>query len=121
MDIPFSSLDGVLSAIVWPTYVGAVRSNGEEPMSDPDYKRGSIKWRTEGDLIVGSTTILVPAGDWSWLIYCYNDFKPNFISSQKLAHTLHVADQGGSITIERITPDDFKIENQALRVNTLQE
>jgi len=121
MDTQFCGLDGVLSALVWPTYVGAVRSNGEEPMSDPDYKRGSIQWRTEGDEIVGSATILVPSGEWSWIIYCYNDIKPTFMSSQQLAHPLRVDGPGGTIDLHRITKDDFDVQNQALRVIGLQE
>lgn len=112
--------EGILSAVVWPTYVGAVRSNGEEPMSDPDYKRGSIAWRTEGDEIVGSATILVPPGDWSWIIYCYDDHKPRFVSSQKLDQTLRVAGAGGDITLQRITQADFKLTNQALRTEGMQ-
>lgn len=116
--VSFEGLDGVLSAIVWPTYVGAVRTDGAEPMSDPEYQRGSITWRNEGDEIVGSATINCPAGEWSWLIYCYGPEKPQFVSSQKLAFPVQTGPDG-FIRIERITKADFDIENQALRTKGL--
>lgn len=109
----------IFGAIIWPTYVGAVLINGEEPMSDLDYQRGSIAWRNEGDLIVGSATIQVPAGEWGWIIYCHNPFTHNFVSSQRLEQSLYIQGYPGTIQLDRITEDDVKITNQALRVGGL--
>src|SRR5687767_2652614 len=94
---------GTLGAIIWPTYVGAVLINGKEPVSDPEYARGAITWRPEGDELVGSATISVPAGEWGWLIYSHNPSTPNFVSSQKLRWPLRIAGPGGVITLTRIT------------------
>jgi hypothetical protein len=100
--------DGVLSFVVWPTYAGAVQDNGEEPMFGLDYQRGPITWalNDEGKMR-GSATILVPAGEWSWIIYCHNQFRPGFVTTRKLAHPL-VLSEAGTIDLRDITEEEVK-------------
>lgn len=108
---------GVLGAIVWPTYIGFVLVDGSEPISHPDYVRGPITWHDDGDGKIGTATVFVPPGEWEYVIYCYEPASPRFMSSQKLANTIHTS--GGndaSITLSHITFADFAIRNQALRV-----
>jgi hypothetical protein len=88
MTIVSAFSDGVLSAIVWPTYVGAVKVNGDEPMYDYYYKRGQIDWEYNRGVIEGYARIMVPAGEWSHVIYCRNQFEPGFIIAAKLEHPI---------------------------------
>jgi hypothetical protein len=99
--------DGILSAVVWPTYAGAVKGNGEEPMFGLEYQRGPIFWELEGSELKGHCRIQVPAGDWRWIIYCHNSFRPGFIHCQKLAQPL-VLTESGTIDLFGITEDDVK-------------
>jgi hypothetical protein len=98
--------DGILSAIVWPTHVGAVNADGIEPMHDHDYRRGQIRWgRTIPGNIIGRATVLVPAGEWTHIVYCYHPTKPVIVQTQKLAHPLVLA-AAGDITLDGIGFDD---------------
>jgi hypothetical protein len=98
--------DGTLAAIVWPAYAGAVQRNGDEPMFGLDYLRGQICWALTGaDKIEGGTTINVPAGEWCWIIYCRDQFRPGFVTAQKLDHPL-ILDKPGTIDLHGITEDD---------------
>lgn len=113
-------MDGTLRGIVWPIYVGAVLVDGSEPMSNPDYTRGFIAWRQDDGEIVGRTEVLVPPGEYGWLIYTYHPSAAFFSASQRFSHPVTVG-PGGSIRLERITSDDFDLANQALRGGVLEE
>jgi hypothetical protein len=85
-----------------------VQSNGDEPMFGLDYQRGQITWEmTPLGVLEGRAIISVPAGEWAWIIYCYNQFRPGFVTAQKLAHPL-VLREPGTITLTRITEDEVK-------------
>jgi hypothetical protein len=104
-----NSNEGTLSFAVWPVYAGAVNEAGEEPMGDRDYQRGQIRWAmNEQGRLVGSTRIRVPHGDWTHVLYCYNQTQPGFIAAQKLAHPLHLPD-GGTIDMLDITDGDVLV------------
>jgi hypothetical protein len=73
-----------------------------------EYKRGQIFWAVnESGQLRGHTTIEVPAGEWTWIIYCYNQFKPGFVTCQKLAHPL-VLHEPGTIDLHEITEDEIR-------------
>jgi hypothetical protein len=100
--------EGVLSFVVWPPYAGAVKSNGEEPMFGLEYQRGQITWAVnEAGILLGSTTITVPAGEWAWIIYCHSQFRPGYTTCSKLAHPL-VLHEAGTIDLHGITENDIK-------------
>lgn len=100
--------DGILSAVVWPTYAGAIKSNGEEPIFTTDYARGSITWElNQAGQLRGRAVIDVPAGEWAWIIYCHNAHRPNFVTAQKLAHPL-VLVEPGTIALHDITEEEVK-------------
>jgi hypothetical protein len=102
---------GQLSFIVWPNHAGAVDVNGKEPMFGLEYKRGPITWDLDdnGELI-GHARIEVPAGEWQWIIYCYNPFNPGYIAVSKLDHTL-LLPEPGYIDLTHITKDEIKLLN----------
>lgn len=100
--------EGILSFVVWPTHAGAVQSNGQEPMFGLEYQRGQITWETnEHGILLGRATIMVPAGEWAWIIYCHNAFRPGFITCSKLAHPL-VLPEAGRIDLAGISEDDVR-------------
>lgn len=100
--------DGTLSFVVLPCYAGAVKTNGEEPMFGPDYQRGQIIWEiNEQGRLLGRAVIDVPAGEWGWVIYCHNQFRPGFVTTQKFAFPL-VLHECGTITLSDITEDEVK-------------
>lgn len=100
--------DGTLSFVVWPTHAGAVKSNGEEPMFGLEYQRGQIAWEmSEVGVLLGRATITVPAGEWAWIIYCHNAFRPGFVTCSKLAHPL-ILPEPGTIDLAGISEDDVK-------------
>lgn len=94
--------------IVWPTYAGALLADGSEPISDLNYIRGQINWQVNDvGLIVGRTTIAVPAGEWCWIIYCHHPSMPQFSTVQKLTHPLRLI-ESGSIELDAITESDVR-------------
>lgn len=102
---------GVFSAVIWPTYAGAVKSNGQEPMFEIDYARGPIFWEmNEAGLLRGRAHIEVPAGEWAWIIYCHNALRPGFVTAQKLAHPL-VLLKPGNIDLTDITEEEVRVLN----------
>ena len=98
---------GKLSFTVWPVYVGAANDRGEEPISSFDYGRGMIHWdiMPNGEL-VGRSKILVPAGDWNYILYCQHPTQPIITAAQKLDHPL-VLPVAGEITLDCITEKDI--------------
>jgi len=94
--------------IVWPTYAGALMTNGEEPMSNAKYERGQLFWEVGADDVIrGHCRILVPQGEWEYIIYCHHPTQPKFVASQKLAHPLRIEDHdGGWIDLDNITEQD---------------
>lgn len=104
--------DGVFTVSVWPTYVGVMGDDGVEPISSPDYERGSIKWTpdVEDGKFVGYGRIVVPAGTWSHVLYCYHVSDPRLVCPpQPLAHPFILAGSG-TIDIFNITEQDFRPE-----------
>ena len=97
--------EGILNAIVWPAYVGAVKGNGDEPMYDFDYERGQIQWDMINGEIVGHTEIKVPKGDWCHIIYCRNQFQPGFVVAAKMEHPI-ITDGPDIIKLFGITEKD---------------
>lgn len=94
--------------VVWPTYAGALLADGSEPMSHLNYIRGQINWQVnDAGLIIGHTTIAVPAGEWCWVIYCHHPSAPQFSTVQKLAHPLRLI-ESGSIELDAITEADVR-------------
>ena len=100
--------DGVLSAVIWPNYVGACTDRGEEPISHPDYGRGMIRWDVmpNGEL-VGRAKVLVPPGMWTHILYCPHPSSPQVTAAQKLAHPC-VLTSAGEIALDCITESDIR-------------
>lgn len=102
-----TSSEITFTPVVWPTYAGALMSNGEEPMSNPNYTRGQLFWEVKNDVIVGHCRILIPKGEWEYIIYCHHPSEPKFVASQRLAHPLRIEDpDGGWIDLDNITEKD---------------
>jgi hypothetical protein len=100
---------GTMEAIVWPTYAGAVNDRGDEPMFDIGYSRGQITWGlNDKGVIEGHTTIDVPPGTWTHIIYCRNAFSPGFVTAQKLSHPLVIHPPDDHIDLFGINEDDIK-------------
>src|SRR5262245_32412117 len=100
--------DGVLSAVVWPTYAGAFRADGVEPMNDVDYERGPITWEVSPHgLLLGRCRILVPAGQWCHILYTHHPLLPKVFGVQKLVHPFTLYEPG-HIDLEGITQDDIQ-------------
>jgi hypothetical protein len=77
--------EGRLTAVIWPTYAGAVMVNGDEPMFHTDYLRGQILWGMDNDgYLAGYAQIHVPPGAWTHIIYCRSQFKPGFVTASKI-------------------------------------
>jgi hypothetical protein len=100
--------DGTLGVVIWPTYAGAVRADGVEPLFDIGYDRGQIGWGVnEQDRIVGHAVITVPAGTWTHVVYTHHPLQPRIIHVQKLAHPFRL-DAPGTISLIDITDDDVR-------------
>jgi len=103
MQVSLGGGEGTLGFVVWPTHAGCVNRAGEEPMFKLDYHRGQIFWdKNDRGIILGRATVLVPAGEWCWVIYCYNPYNPSFVTAQKLAHPL-ILHEPGTIELSEIT------------------
>jgi hypothetical protein len=99
--------EGRLSAVIWPTYVGAIQHNGEEPMYHHDYLRGQILWGLDNEnQLAGYAKVFVPAGAWTHIIYCRSQFKPGFVTISQLEQPL-VFYKPDSIVLLHITERDI--------------
>lgn len=99
---------GKLTAVVWPPYVGLWTALGE-PLDDPNYSRGMIRWRTEKDgTILGSARITVPTGAFTHLVFFSGPGlpHPSMGVPQKLEHPV-VFDRPGFIDIDPIQNQDY--------------
>lgn len=89
---PIGDLGGgeiILGAKIMPIYAGALDAHGNEPMSDPAYQRGIIKWDAmpNGE-VWGRFRVMVPMGTWTWLIYTFHPTKPSFYAVERIVHPL---------------------------------
>lgn len=99
--------EGVLTLSVWPTHAGALLANGEEPISNPDYRRGQITWSVgEDGVIRGKVRIDVPSGEWCYIIYSTHPVKSVVSAIQPLAHPLRISGPEGCIDLDGITEAD---------------
>lgn len=100
--------DGIFSATVWPTHIGALTIDGNEPISNPDYQRGQIAWRVaDNGMVVGYGEAAVPAGEWSHVIFCHHPSAPSFVSVLKLAHPLRLQ-RPGVVRLDQISESDWR-------------
>jgi hypothetical protein len=98
--------DGVLSAVVWPTYVGALTVLGAEP-DDADYQRGQITWEPDDHGTVrGRARILVPAGFYTHLAFFHHPSIALMCGLQTIDHPFDFR-VNGNIDLEQITERDF--------------
>lgn len=98
--------DGVLAAIVWPVYVGAIEDDGSEPIGG-DYQRGQITWQAdEAGEIQGRASIVVPRGFYTELAYFHQPTGLLMVGRQHLSHPFDFK-VPGVITVEQITATDF--------------
>lgn len=103
--------EGILSFIVWPSYMGAVNELGDEPIFQAGYERGQIMWEVnEQGLIRGRGRIEVPPGKFHWthIIYTHHPTVPSFTTAQKLFHPFWLP-EGGFIDMFEITEDDVRV------------
>lgn len=109
---------GVLSFTILPVYAGAVNNAGQEPITDPNYKRGQIGWTTDVATATraGHANIEVPPGEYRWVIYCYHPTDPRFYAVQKLHDDLIIAGTGGSIELHGITEAEVQPNAHPLQV-----
>jgi hypothetical protein len=97
--------DGVLSAVVWPTYVGALDVSGAEP--DGDYQRGQIVWQPDDQGTVrGRSRILVPKGFYTHLAFYHHPSIALICGLQVIDHPFDFR-VAGQIDLEDITQADF--------------
>jgi hypothetical protein len=97
--------DGVLSAVVWPTFVGVLDVLGAEPVED--YRRGQIYWATAEDgVIYGRAQILVPGGFYTHLAYYHHPVSLFMVGHQVIDHPFDFR-VPGQIDLDRITEADF--------------
>ncbi len=99
--------EGILAAVVWPTYVGVLDRSGSEPVSDPDYERGQISWAiVDGGEVHGGATLLVPKGYYTHLVYFHHPTISLEVGRQLLSQPYDFK-VSGAITVEHITKEDF--------------
>lgn len=106
----------VLSAEVWPVYVGF--SSGDpgpgpqavcEPVFSLDYERGQIDWLVEGSEVVGRAVVWVPGGvTFTHMIYLHGPGSlPMMTGQRQLPHPIQLTDKG-CIDIYPIRYGDWK-------------
>jgi hypothetical protein len=100
--------DGLLTFTVWPTHVGVTDAAGCEPWDDLDYTRAQIRWATAGDALYGSAgPILLPAGEFTHLVFAHHPASPLLLAVTPLAHPFRFYTPGNSITLARLELADF--------------
>ena len=85
--------DGVLSAVVWPTYVGVAMEGCTPPFSinepiNGGYQRGQIQWTPVPDerQVIGRARIIVPPGTFTHYVYFRHPSKPQACGVMKMDH-----------------------------------
>jgi hypothetical protein len=112
-----SSVDGTLSVIMWPVYIGIARAGVTPPFSIDEphnggYQRGQITWTPvpppDPRQVIGRARILCPPGEYTHFVYFHHPTKPKACGVAQLPHP---------IRFEVFTTlDVYPIENQDLQL-----
>lgn len=121
MSEPIPGLQGVLGALVWPTYVGVASDDPgpgpvpeHEPYEDVNYSRGQIWWTAQPDgEIVGSAQVFAPKGVYTWFVFCHGPIRHMMMGATKLDQPI-VFDRAGLIDVEPIQNVSYLPRSAAL-------
>lgn len=107
MSVDLAAL-GTLHAAVWPVYVGVQDVWAVEPWGYADYERAQILWENAGENLYGRTMreILVPAGEFTHLVFTHHPSSPLYCAITPLAHPF-VFHEPSQIRLEQIVREDF--------------
>jgi hypothetical protein len=95
-DILVGSGTGVMTAVVWPAYLGVSTDDpGDgwipqfEPYDDFNYNRGMIVWRPQrnGD-VLGAAEVFAPKGRYTHFIFCVGPHAHGMIGKRPMAHPI---------------------------------
>lgn len=83
--------EGILSVVVWPTYVGVaegINGTAAEPVGHPDYQRGQIIWTPVADArqVIGRARILCPPGTYTHFVYYQHPTETRLVGFIQMDH-----------------------------------
>jgi len=108
-------VDGTLSFVVWPVYIGAALEGTTPPFSIDEpinggYQRGTILWTPVDDRrqVIGRARILLPAGTYTHFVYFHHPTKRQACGVMQMDHPFVCTE----LTVLDVDP----IENQDLQL-----
>lgn len=108
--------EGVLSTVVWPSYVGVALAGVTPPFSidepiNSGYQRGQILWTPVNDdrQVVGRATILVPAGEYTHFVYFRHPSRPQACGVARMEHPLRLSAVLTSLVVDPIVNGDMQL------------
>jgi len=106
--------DGVLTPIVWPTYIGVASGiNGTvtEPIGHADYERGQIFWTPVDDArqVIGRSRITCPAGEYNFFVYFQHPTARRLVGFVEMDHPVRFTAPVNVLDVEPIENHDLQL------------
>lgn len=106
--------EGVLSVIVWPTYIGVSEGfNGviTEPIGHPDYERGQIMWTPVDDerQVIGRARILCPPGTYTHFLYFQHPTARKLCGFIQMDHPAYFSEKVTVLDVDPIVNHDLRL------------
>jgi hypothetical protein len=104
--------EGVLSFIVWPTYIGVaygVNGTAAEPIGHPDYERGQITWTPVPDerQVIGRARILCPPGTYTHFVYYQHPTAMRLVGVVQMDHPVTFIAAANVMDVDPILNNDL--------------
>jgi hypothetical protein len=106
--------EGVLSVVVWPTYIGVAHGiNGSvaEPIGHPDYERGQIAWTPVPDdrQVIGQARILCPPGTYTHFVYYLHPTQMRVVGFTRMDHPVVFTEATNVLDVGPIENHDLRL------------
>lgn len=113
-----TSVDGTLSVVVWPVYIGAALAGATPPftVNEPHnggYQRGMIHWSPVDDArqVIGRARIVCPAGTYTHFVYFWHPTRPQACGVVQMDHPLTFTEPVNILDVDPIVNNDLQLAN----------
>ena len=106
--------DGVLTVVVWPTYVGVangINGTAAEPIGHPNYERGQITWTPVEDerQVIGRARILCPPGTYTHFVYYQHPTQMRLVGATQMDYPITFTAANNVLDVDPIENHDLQL------------
>lgn len=109
-------IEGTLSAVVWPIYIGAALEGTTPPFSCEEphnggYERGQIIWTPVSDdrQVIGRARIVLPPGTYTHFVYFLHPSRPQACGVAKMDHPFTCTEPVTYLDVDPIVNADMAL------------